>query len=241
MKINFVIPTYNEALVIEKNLQTVLNFFAKNFNNHDWQIILADNGSGDKTIEIAKKISENNPRLIVWQTNQKGRGQALKKVWQTFPANIVGYMDADLATDLKHLPELINALNTADLAVGTRLGAESKTSRSFFREMTSRIYNFLAGYLVPLPVSDTQCGFKAMTNKSAELLLPLAEHPGWFFDTELLGLAKRFKLKVVEIPVSWQETPDKKRKSSVKVFETAIDYIKQLIKLRRRLAQWPKK
>lgn len=240
MKINFVIPTYNESLVIEKNLQTVLDFFAQEMSKYDWRIIVADNGSTDDTVSIAKKLAEENHRLIVWHTDQKGRGHALRRVWQKWPADVCAYMDADLATDLAHAPELVRALASAEVAAGTRLNARSQTSRSLLREISSRVYNMIARQIVRLDVSDTQCGFKALRGETAARLLPLTEDGGWFFDTELLALAAHFGLRVAEVPVRWQEAPDRRRKSSVKIMATAVNYLKQLIKLRRRLARLPK-
>lgn len=240
MKITFAIPTFNESLVIEKNLQTVLDFFAQKMSAYDWQIIVADNGSTDDTVLLAEKIAAENSHLVVWHTDQKGRGHALRQVWQKWPADILAYMDADLATDLTHVPELVRALETAEVAVGTRLAAHSKTSRSFLRETMSRAYNTIARKIVPLGVSDTQCGFKALRGETAARILPSIEDDHWFFDTELLALAKHFGLRVAEIPVVWQETRDKRRKSTVKIFSTAVDYLKQLFQLRRRLARLPK-
>lgn len=240
MKITFAVPTYNESLVIEKNLRTVLDFFAQALPEHDWQIIVADNGSTDDTLSLAEGLAEKNPRLIVWHTDQKGRGQALRRVWQKWPADVCAYMDADLATDLAHVPELIRTLKTADVAIGTRLLSASKTSRSLLREISSRVYNMIARQIVHLEVSDTQCGFKALRGETAARLLPLTEDDGWFFDTELLALAKHFGCRVAEVPVRWQEAPDRRRKSSVKIMATAVNYLKQLIKLRRRFARLPK-
>jgi glycosyltransferase involved in cell wall biosynthesis len=241
MKITFVIPTHNEEMVIEKNLQTVLDFFTQTMAGDDWRIVVADNGSSDRTVDLAQKAAAAERRLIVWHTDRVGRGQALRQAWQKWPGEVCAYMDADLATDLNHVPELIRALQTAEAAIGSRLASGAETSRSFLRELSSRIYNRLTQKIIGLKISDAQCGFKAFSFPLLEKLLPLTKDDRWFFDTELLALAQHYGYRLIEMPVKWREQPDKRRKSTVKIFATSLDYLKQLFQLRRRLAVLPKK
>lgn len=240
MKALVVIPTLNEATVIEKNLQTVILSFSSLLKNYEWQILVADNGSTDDTVALVQKLAAAEPKLTVWHTDKKGRGQALRTVWLNNEADIYAYMDADLATDLAFVPLLFQTLDKADIAIGTRLQKKSKTSRSFFRELSSRVYNTLVRQIISLKISDTQCGFKAIKKEVAQKILPLTTHEGWFFDTELLALANLFSFKIKELPVQWNETPDGRRKSSVKVLATAWDDIVHLIKLRKKIRQLKK-
>ena len=229
------IPTYNEALVIETNLRKAHSLLSDLLKDFGWTLLVADNGSTDETSAIVERLKGELPRLALWHTDKKGRGNALRHVWQEFDADVYAYMDADLATDLSELPKLLRELEHADLAIGSRLSMTSHTDRSFFREVVSRGYNILSRVLVGTKIKDLQCGFKAIKADVAKQILPLCTHDGWFFDTELIVLAEHHGFKVAELPVTWHEAPDRRRKSSVKVFQTAWDDFVNLLRLKRRL------
>ena len=76
--------------------------------------------------------------------------------------------------------------------------------------------------------SDAQCGFKALTRETAELIVPHIQNNNWFFDTELLILADQNKFVIEEIPVTWIEDSD----SRVNIIRTVIEDIKGLMRLR---------
>ena len=112
---------------------------------------------------------------------------------------MLSYMDVDLSSDLASFPLLIGRLldGTFDLATGSRLLAPSSTRRSLKREVISRVYNFLVRSVFHTRFSDAQCGFKAITRKTAMELLPLVEDNGWFLDTELLVVAETLGRRTV--------------------------------------------
>ena len=141
-------------------------------------------------------------------------------------ADILSYMDADLSADLESYPPLLEALTTGgyDVATGSRLLNPALTTRSFKREFASRGYNFLVRTLLGTHFSDAQCGFKALTRRAAQHLLPLVEDMGWFFDTELLGLADKLGYRIFDLPVRWVENRD----SRVKMFRTAMAETKRI-------------
>jgi len=234
-KILIVLPTYNEENVLEKNALKLLDFCHKNLIDYDWQILIADNGSTDNSVKIAKNLSQKYPEINYFHTDQKGRGAALKIAWQKYDADTYCYMDIDLATDLQHLLELINYISKEDydLATGSRLKKESQTERSFIRELTSRAYNFILKLFFPgFPVKDCQCGFKAISKKISKEIIPQIKNNNWFFDTELLILSHKNKFKIKEFPVKWVETRDKTRKSKTKILKTALEDLRGIIRLK---------
>jgi hypothetical protein len=95
--------------------------------------------------------------------------------------------------------------------------------------MISRSYNRLIKFLFRASFSDAQCGFKALSRRAAESLLPLVKDECWFFDTELLLRAERNRLRIHDLPVRWVDDPD----SRVNVVKTSVDDIKGLLRLRR--------
>lgn len=232
MLINITIPVYNEERVLPQTIHAVSEFLRRNCS-FSHEIIIADNASVDRTLEIAKRLEQELKSLRVLRLHEKGRGRALKKVWAESGADVLSYMDVDLSTDLYAFPTLIEGLVSGgfDLAVGSRLLKPELTDRSIKRELISRSYNLLVKAFFHTRFSDAQCGFKAITKDTMNRLLPWIEDDGWFFDTELLVLAEKLGFRIYDLPVRWVEDLD----SRVKIFRTAIEDIKGLIRLKRNL------
>src|SRR5216117_1992350 len=100
------------------------------------------------------------------------------------------------------------------------------------REFISRSYNALVKGVFGTKFSDAQCGFKAITRRAAAQLLPLVEDNDWFMDTELLVIAEKLGYRIFDLPVRWVEDPD----SRVKIWRTALDDVKGLLRLRKNFA-----
>ncbi len=232
-KVDIVIPCLNEEKVLEKSIMSLKDFLRDNFKDKSYVITIADNGSTDSTLEIAKRLSKTYPDVRAIRLSKKGRGRALKKAWSMSDADIVSYMDVDLSTNLEAFPPLIKAIANQGyhLGTGTRLTKESNTKRSFKREIISRTYNRMVKLILNTKYSDAQCGFKAIDKKVFEELLPHLKDNAWFFDTELLTFAEKKGYKIYEVPVTWIEDND----SRVKIIDTAIKYTRDLLKLRMRL------
>jgi glycosyltransferase involved in cell wall biosynthesis len=164
---------------------------------------------------------------------QPGRGRALHAVWSASDAEVVAYMDVDLSTDLSALLPLVAPLLAAecDVATGSRLAPGARVTRGPKRELISRAYNLLLRATLRTGFRDAQCGFKALRGDAARVLLPLVEDRGWFFDTELLVLAERSGLRVLEVPVTWTDSSD----SRVKIIATALADLRGIWRLRRGL------
>lgn len=229
-RVDLVIPVYNEAHVLEGSVQTVRAFLIERLKPHKWRIVVADNASTDATLAVAQRLAEAHPEEVGYlHLDQKGRGRALKTAWLSSDADILSYMDVDLSTDLEAYPELVQQIiNGYDVAIGSRLRPASRTTRSPKREVISRTYNLMIKLSHFSGVSDAQCGFKAISRRAAQALLPLIENNEWFFDTELLLLAEKRGFRIREIPVTWVEDPD----TRVNVVKTAMEDIRGLLRLR---------
>jgi glycosyltransferase involved in cell wall biosynthesis len=194
--------------------------------------VIADNGSADRTREIATELAAQQVNLSLSKLGQRGRGRALKKAWGESDADVRLYMDVDLSTDLKSLPLLVTAVadDGFEIAIGSRLTKGSEVvDRTLKREITSRGYNILIHLFFPLTkFKDAQCGFKAISRKTAENILPLVKDNAWFLDTELLLLAGKAGYGIKEVPVHWEDDPD----TRVKIISTAWEDVKGLLRLR---------
>lgn len=231
MKVLVVIPVYNEEKILGQSVSQLHNFLEDQKPDFDWEIVIADNASTDRTLEIAKQLSEQNSCVRVEHLDQKGRGRALKKVWSESDADIVTYMDVDLSTNLESFLPMVKALKDDgfDVAIGSRLMRGASTTRSLKRETISRAYNLLVKAFFFSKFSDAQCGFKGITHRVAEEILPFVEDANWFFDTELLIIAEKKGYRIKDVPVKWIEDLD----TRVRIVKTAIEDVKGLIRVRK--------
>ena len=226
--VDIVIPVYNEEEALPRSILTLTEYLKENVEN-PWQVTIADNASTDNTRSVSETLCEKHPGVTYMFLPQKGRGRALRTAWLDSPSDIVSYMDADLSTDLCHLPELIYSLDHGyHLAIGSRLSRESKVTRSLKREFISRSYNLMIRTMFLTPFPDAQCGFKAMTRQAAQAIIPHVRDNNWFFDTEMLILAAKRGYRIKSVPVRWDDDPT----STVNLVKTASEDIKGLVRLR---------
>ena len=226
------IPVFNEERDLEACLRRLHAYLLGAFP-HSFRITVADNASTDGTLKAAERVARELREVTVVHMAEKGRGNALRKVWLASPSPVLAYMDVDLSTDLAALGPLLAPLISghSDLAIGTRLTRNSRVVRGPKREFISRSYNFLLQSLMGAHFSDAQCGFKAIRADVARQLLPHTLDNAWFFDTELLVLAEKCGLRVHEVPVDWTDDPD----SSVDIVQTALADLRGMARLSRDL------
>lgn len=231
--VDLVIPVLNEAHVLERSVEAVRTYLAADFPYH-CSIIVADNGSTDGTLDVAQRLASKYSEVRVSHLTVRGRGRALRKAWSESTADICAYTDVDLSTDMRHFRQLIDAIAVQgfDLSTGSRLMRESEIRRGVKREFISRAYNLFVKWALRTTFSDAQCGFKAVSRRVIDVVVPQVEDESWFFDTELLTLAEKQGFRIKDVPVKWIDDDD----SRVKIVKTALDDIRGVFRVRRRLA-----
>ncbi len=226
--VDITIPVLNEERAITSSLSTLASYLDTECS-YDWAITVVDNGSTDRTFELASTFAAEHPRTRLFRLHQRGRGRALKQAWSTSTADVVAYMDADLSTGLDSLRPLIDPIieGQCEVSIGSRLAPGAQIARSVQRELISRTYNMIARSFLHYGVVDAQCGFKAVRASLARDLVSRIEDDGWFFDTELLALAHRSRMRINEVPVRWVDDDD----SRVRIAKTATDDLKGIWRL----------
>ncbi|MEV0736867.1 dolichyl-phosphate beta-glucosyltransferase [Streptomyces sp. NPDC050549] len=221
--VEIVVPVYNEAHVLADSVGRLHAYLESSFP-FPFTITVADNASTDATWQAALDLTQRLPHVHAVHLDAKGRGRALKHVWSRSEADVVAYMDVDLSTGLEGFLPLVAPLLSghSDVAIGSRLHRQSAVRRGAKREFISRSYNLLLKAGLAARFSDAQCGFKAVRTEVFRALAPHIEDTAWFFDTELLVLAQRNKLRIHEVPVDWIDDPD----SRVDIVRTALDDLK---------------
>jgi len=202
MKVSMFIPVYNEEKIIASTVKQVhssLSAITKTF-----ELIVVNDGSTDKTEQNVPKL--RNVRVL--NMNGPSRRENLGIAFKQAKYPICGYVDADLATDLDYLPQLLqNIENGHDISLGSRYMGE-RPERELFRRIISVCYNNGLWLLFGTKVKDHQCGFKAFNTVK---LIPLLDEigvdktrrRGWFWDAHLLIRAQRHHYKICEFPVKW--------------------------------------
>jgi glycosyltransferase involved in cell wall biosynthesis len=171
-----------------------------------FEILIAEDGSKDNTERICASLARKYDFIKHLHSDERlGRGRALNRAFKTSKGEILAYIDVDLATDMKHLGELIRSIKDGyDFATGSRMLPESNVKRPLKRGFTSKGFNFLTRLMLGSKLYDHQCGFKSFRRASLFQILDNVKDTHWFWDTELFVRAQKAGFKVREFPVEWK-------------------------------------
>jgi len=211
-EVSVVLPAYNEADSIEHTVERTLDALGA-FLDGGYEVIVAEDGCDDDTPEIAARLADADGRVRhVHSDTRLGRGGALDRAFRAADGDVLVYFDTDLATDLKHLEELVECVRSGeyDLATGSRWFPGQVADRPAKRGVPSRAYNELVRLFLRSELRDHQCGFKAFSREAFDHLSTRVEDTHWFWDTEMLVRAQREGFRVAEFPVEWTAKGDTK-------------------------------
>ena len=173
-------------------------------------------------LAIAK---EPRAKLISYKPN-RGKGYAVRQGVLASKGDIVLFMDADMSTPIEEIPKILKMLKNADIVMGSR----GKSDAPLVRQIASIIFDKIKYILVGLrKYRDTQCGFKAYRGDIARQLFAKSQVDRFMFDVEILYIAEKSKLKIIEMPVAWADMPD----SKVRFWEGVINMFRDLWRIRR--------
>jgi len=204
--VSAVIPVFNDQTALSRAIPTTLEILEK---NTEWfELIIAEDTSTDGSYELARRWAVHDSRVrVIHRDKRSGRGSALTRAWKESAGDIFYYFDVDLASDMKELPRLLQAVEDGfDGATGSRMLPESQVIRGHDREMMSRMYNYLVRMILGSTIYDHQCGFKAFRREIMASLLPLVHDTHWFWDTELLILCQKRGCALAELPIRWTQS-----------------------------------
>jgi dolichyl-phosphate beta-glucosyltransferase len=148
------------------------------------------------------------PRLRLLTVDHGGKGSAVRAGMLAADADLIVFADADMATPPDELARLVEALEAADVALGSRIqpdGSDMRRSQPAYRRALGRLFHILAAAWVAGPVRDTQCGFKGFTREAAHDLFALQQVTSIVFDVELIYLARRRGYRIAIVPIRWSD------------------------------------
>jgi glycosyltransferase involved in cell wall biosynthesis len=204
-RLSIVIPAYNESARIDGTLSRVM--WCVEERGWDAEVLVVDDGSSDDTPAIVQKWMRRYPRLhMVRNPGNRGKGYSVRNGLLQAAGEIVMFTDADLSSPIEEAELLIAAIDDgADVAIGSRwLDRQKQTiHQPLYRRFFGRCFNKVTRCVMGLPFKDTQCGFKAFKREAAQTIFRLQTIERWGFDPEILFIARKLKLKIVEVPVTW--------------------------------------
>jgi dolichyl-phosphate beta-glucosyltransferase len=203
MFLSIVIPAYNEEARLPETLRLISDFLER--QDYTAEVLVVENGSTDRTADIVREFSVGHPQFRLISIRERGKGIAVKTGMLAAKGEFRFICDADLSMPIDEVSKFLPpSLDGYDVAIASR---EVPGARRFgepaYRHLMGRVFNFIVRVLAVPGFADTQCGFKCFTASAAEQVFPKQTMSGWGFDVEVLFIALRQGLRVVEVPVNW--------------------------------------
>lgn len=208
--LSIIIPAHNEENRLPSTLEQVFDFLAK--QSYTAEVVVVENGSRDRTYEIARDFAKQDENLRVVQNEQRGKGLAIQRGVKEATGTYLFLCDADLSMPIEEIKKFLPPqLASVDVAIASREAPGAvRYDEPAYRHITGRVFNTLIRWLVLPGLQDTQCGFKCIRAEVARDIFPYQTLTGWAFDVELLYIARRRGYRLVEVPIDWYFNADSK-------------------------------
>lgn len=234
MHLSIVIPAYNEERRIPRTLARIVYYIKK--NNVDAEVIVVDDGSDDQTLALVETFTKTYDFVrIIQNSKNMGKGCAVRKGILAAKGEYILFTDADNFTPIQELKKLLQYVETGkfDIAIGSRALKESevKIRQPLFRETMGKAFNLLVKLFLFRDFNDTQCGFKLFSRNAAQEIFSLQRFNRFFFDVEVLTIAKLHGYRIKEVAVVWVNN----RQSRVHAIKDSVRMFIDIIILKYRL------
>jgi len=208
--LSIIIPAHNEELRLPRTLRQVFVFLEK--QSYPAEVIIVENGSSDRTLELAREFASSQPNLIVLHEERPGKGNAVRRGMIEAGGEYRFICDADLSMPIDELAKFLPpVVNGCDVVIGSREAPGAvRYNEPSYRHWGGRAVNLVIRLLILPGLNDTQCGFKCFRAEAARKLFRLQTLDGWSFDIEILYLARKKHMCIKEMPIHWYFDPDSK-------------------------------
>ncbi len=232
IKISIVIPTYNEEGNIGRLLEATHIVLRSASVTHE--LIVVDDGSKDRTRVIVRELKAKIPEVIlIERDNERGLASAMVRGYAMARGGYLGAMDADLAHDPKHLPEMLALLDggKADFVIGSRyIPGATFTGKAFINKLASFVGQRLIKILLGLRVKDTSNNYRVFRRAVWDKIKDKLHPEGNIMLTEIVYLAYKNNFRIVEVPINYVER--RAGKSKLSVFKETLKFFKNIFKIK---------
>jgi glycosyltransferase involved in cell wall biosynthesis len=196
-QISVIIPCYNEEKIIYQNVIKVFNYLKEKFKN--FEIIVVNDGSNDRTIEELRKLENFIPIKIIDNKKNQGKGKAVKDGILKSNCDVIMFVDADLPVRVEEIERFFNEIKKGyDIVIASRFlpGAKLIIPAKWYRKLAERIFMTLRMIILnTFEIKDTQCGFKMFKGEVAKKIFSKSKINGFAFESEVIFLAKNLATK----------------------------------------------
>jgi glycosyltransferase involved in cell wall biosynthesis len=205
--LSIIIPAHNEEHRLPESLNRIFRFL--DTQSYEAEVLVVENGSSDRTAEIASGFCADHPNLRVLRESQAGKGLAVRRGMLSAQGEYRFICDADLSMPIEEVNRFLpSRLGDFDIAIGSReVPGAVRYNEPLYRHLIGRGFNWLVRLLTIPAIQDTQCGFKCFRAPVAQDLFTRQVLDGWTFDVEVLFIAQRFQYRIVEVPIPWYFNP----------------------------------
>jgi glycosyltransferase involved in cell wall biosynthesis len=190
------LPCFNEEQNVERTVRESVAALSEVAD--DFEVIVVNDGSRDRTGEIAERLAAENSHVRVCHHEQnRGYGGALRTGFLAAHKDLVCFMDADGQFDVREISDLLSLADKADIVNGFRINRRDP----FFRSLNAFLFNRLVRLLFGLKVTDLNCAFKLYHRRVVNAIAPQLESNGAFINAEMLIRAKKAGFSIVEVGV----------------------------------------
>ena len=206
--LSVIIPAYNESARIVATLEELSGYLRE--QSYTWEVITVDDGSSDDTAAVVERWASGREGFRLERTRHGGKGAAVRHGMLAATGKYRFMCDADLAMPISHLSDFLRYMSEGnDIVIGSRqIAGANRYGESQFRHLLGRAFNGLVQLLAVRGFHDTQCGFKCFSAEAVQAIFPLQRTAGWGFDVELLYLARKRRMRILEIPIDWRHDAD---------------------------------
>ena len=226
--LSIVIPAYNE----EKRLSNTLNKISTFLDKQDYsaEIVVVENGSSDRTLELANEFKKQVSYLRVFHEDQNGKGRAVKRGMLEAKGDYRFICDADLSMPIEEVNNFIPpVLEDVEISIASREAPGAvRYNEPEYRHFVGRVFNTLVRILALPGLHDSQCGFKCVRGDIAEEIFPFIKIYGWAFDVEMLFIARKRGYKIQEVPIPWYYQDQ----SKINVLSDSFKMLTDLLQIR---------
>ena len=210
--LSIIIPAHNEEERLPDTIRQVLEFAEK--QTFSLEVVVVENGSTDKTFQIAHGFAAQHDQIYVLKNSQRGKGRAVRQGMLAAHGEYRFMCDVDFSMPVNEINRFLPPNQSSyDIAIASREAPGAvRHGEPYYRHLVGRIYNGLIRSLALPGLQDTQCGFKCFRGAVAEELFRRQTLMGWSFDVEILFIARQLGYKIIELPIHWYYNPHSKIK-----------------------------